>query len=231
MNFDYTYITLFGFILFEPLVIFTNVIFFLLAWYYFVQLKKFQNAYSRQMALFFVLLGISALFGAIGHGAHYQLGYPFFNGVLFLMNAFSLIAMYYCFLGPFTYYKQGNSLHKIYQLILIVWIVLVLVFCSVLKNFAVIKVHAGIVLTYSLVVHWKMFLRFRHPGSKWVVIGILISFLPIIVHSLKLSVGEWCNHKDIAHVLMIISMAVIYKGAVQNAGDIQKGLIPLGPRA
>ncbi len=226
MNFDYTYITLLGYKLFEPMVLLTNGIFFLLTLYYFIRLRN-NPPYLQYMRLFLFLLGVSTLFGAVDHTVHYQLGTSFFNIVLFLMNAFSLVAMYYCFLGPYTYLHPDVKLKKSYNTFILFWIGLVLILSAWIQNFVIIKVHAGIVLLYSLVVHWRMYKQFRHEGSKWIVIGIFAAFLPILVHSLKLCPGEWFNHKDLAHVLMIASLIIIYKGVAINAKGIQSGNILL----
>lgn len=227
MNFDYTYITVFGCILFEPMVMLTNGVFFVLALFYNIQLKKYSQPYIHHMRRFLFLLGVSTLFGALGHVVHYQLGHAFFSTVLFLMNAFSLAAMYFCFLGPYTYAHPQNKIKRNYNLLILVWMALVLFVCTCVQNFVIIKIHAGVVLLYSLIVHWSMYKRHLHLGSKWIVGGILAAFLPIIVHSLKVSVGEWLNHKDIAHVLMIISLMIIYTGVSVNARELQSGKIQL----
>lgn len=227
MQFDYTYITLFGFIFFEPMVILVNLIFFLCSLYYYLKLLKFNNSYTRQMTWFMFMLGISMAFGGAGHAVHHQLGLSFFNVLLFFMNAFSLLAMYFCFMGPYTYFKAGKKPAAWLRYTILGWLVLMLVYSMIAQNFTLIKIHAGLGLIYALTVHWIMYKRFHHPGSGKIVIGMCVSFLPIIVHSLKLSFGEWFNHKDIAHVLMVISLVIICKGIQTNSEDIQNGKINL----
>lgn len=227
MQFDYTYITLFGFILFEPMVILMNLIFFVCALFYYLSLRKYTNAYTRQMSLFLFLLGTSMAFGGAGHAVHYQLGVDFFNVLLFFMNGFSLMAMYFCFRGPYTYYHSGKKPDSWLRYVLLGWILLMLIYSMIVQNFTLIKIHAGVGLIYALTIHWIMYKRHHHPGSRQVLIGMFVSFLPIIVHSLKLSFGKWFNHKDIAHVLMVISLVIICKGIKTNSEDIQAGKIKL----
>lgn len=93
------------------------------------------------------------------------------------------------------------------------WVLALLIFSGIQGNFLIIKIHAAIALLYSFIVHYIVYRRTEEKGSGLVVLGIFISFLPIIVHSLKFSIDEWFNYKDIAHVIMIISLVVIYKGA------------------
>lgn len=217
MNFDYTFITLFGFTIYEPMVIVTNSVFFILCAYYFKQLRSFSHPYAQQMSWFVFLLGISSCFGALGHAVHYQLGEIFFKIILFLMNAFSLFSIYFCFRAPYTYVHLDKALPKKYIYLTLAWVIVVLIASVIVGDFVIIKIHAALVLMYALITHYLVYKRTDDAGSALVVSGIGISFLPIIVHSLKFSINEWFNYKDIAHVIMIFSLIVIYKGARLNA--------------
>ena len=72
--------------------------------------------------------------------------------------------------------------------------------------------HAGIVLLYSFGVHLVVYNRTKEKGSGLVVLGIGIPFLSIVVHSLKFSIHEWFNYKDISHIVMLTSLALLFKG-------------------
>jgi len=195
------------------MVLVTNSIFFILCVTYFSILNKISHPYSRQMAWFMLLLGTSSVFGATGHAVHMQLGDLFFKLIVFLMNAFSLLAIYFCFRAAYTYYNLHKEPSKIYIYMVMAWVLILLIVSGIQGNFLIIKIHAAIVLLYSFIIHYLVYRRTEEKGSGLVVLGIFISFLPIIVHSLKLSVDEWFNYKDIAHVIMIVSLVVIYKGA------------------
>lgn len=221
MHFDYTYIILFGFKIWEPMVLVTNTIFFILCALYFSRLNKSQHAYSKQMAWFMLMLGTSSVFGAVGHAVHDQLGDVFFKVIVFLMNAFSLLSIYYCFRAAYTYMNLERETSKTYIYIVMGYVLILLIVSGIIQNFTIIKVHAGIVLLYSLIVHYMVYRKTNDKGAQWVVFGILTSFLPIIVHSLHFSFDDWFNYKDIAHTIMIISLIVIYKGAFK----ISQGLL------
>jgi hypothetical protein len=217
LNFDYTYIAFRGFLIFEPMIIVTNSLFFILSLIFYRRLSLFTHPYAGQMAMFMLLLGISSCFGAIGHAVHYQLGERFFKIVLFLMNAFSLLSIYYCFRFSLTYSDPYRDPDKRVIFAVIAWVAVLLVSSMLNGNFTLIKVHAGIVLFYCLVVHVRSIIRrANEQGSMLIIYGIIISFLSILVHTIELSLDEWFNHKDMAHVLMIISLIVIYKGARKN---------------
>lgn len=129
-----------------------------------------------------------------------------------MMNAISLIAIYFCFKSANTYFFQNKTGQKKYiNYLVITWIIILLVVTLLQNNFLLIKIHAGIVLTYSLVIHLISYKK-GGKGSSYVAGGIIVSFLSIVTHSLKLSVSEWFNYKDISHVIMLISLMLMYKG-------------------
>ena len=218
MNFDYTYILCFGRQVFEPMVLLTNFILFLVSVYCFKRLIKYRSAYPSEMASFILILGISSCFGAVAHAVHYQLGTGFFQVVFFSCNMLNLISIYFFFKGSYTYFnlQREKVANKKVLGFVIAWIMLLLIVEAVQNEFLLIKIHAAIVLIYGLTVHFLAFLK-KDRGSGTVVLGIVISFLSILVHSLKFSVDEWFNYKDIAHTIMIISMIVIYRGIKLNS--------------
>lgn len=212
MNLDYTFINLLGFTIYEPVTIITNMFLTLYCTYCFLKMRTKRYNLAMFWAWFFLLIGLSSLIGSVAHGAHFQLGNGFFQTVLFLMNAVSLIAIFFCFKATNTY----ASLHKSppkkrYTYFVLVWIGVLLVLTIIYNNFVLIKIHAGIALIYSLAVHYLTYRR-QQSGSGWIVAGILIAFLSIVVHSLRLSVSDWFNYKDIAHCIMLLSLIAMFKG-------------------
>ena len=169
------------------------------------------------MAWFMLFLGTSSLFGAAGHSMQMQLGDVFFKTVLFMMNALSLFSIYFCFLSAYTFLNRDKELDRKYIYAVRIWVLVLLVASALQGNFTIIKIHAGIVLLFSMIAHYIVYRRSDDKGSSLVVTGILISFLPIIIHTLKISIDEWFNYKDISHVIMIISLIVIYKGASMSS--------------
>lgn len=199
------------------MVIVTNVTLFILCVLFNKKLKSLGSVYGRQMGLFMLMMGVGSLFGAVAHAVHFQAGDLFFKTVLFLTNAFSLLSIYFFFRAAYTFVNPFNAPSAKYINLVVVWIGILLVISLVKGNFLLVKIHAGIVLLYSLGAHLFSFIKTKEAGAKAVVIGIFIAFLSIIAHSLRLSFHEWFNYKDIAHVIMIISLVTIYLGAKVNS--------------
>jgi len=226
MNFDYTYIILFKLIVFEPVTILTNLFIASYCLYAFLKINPLKKTLAHHWARFFLFIGTSSIIGSIAHGVHFQLGSAFLNTTIFLMNAISLIAIYHCFKAANIYFSIGRKGPSKYTTWLVIgWIVVLLIFTFLQNNFLLIKIHAGIVLTYSLIIH---LITYKKTGSPYIAWGIIISFLSIIIHSLKLSISEWFNYKDIAHVIMLISLICIYKGVkikmFEPLNDVSKGV-------
>lgn len=213
MNFEYTNINLFGFTVFEPITILTNLIIIVYGILVYNKLIGFDNSWLRSWAWFFLLMSISAMFGSISHGVHEQLGDVFLKVNWFLMNAFSLLSIYFFFKAAYqnlnpTKHDNKKWLNKL----VVVWIIVLLITTYLMNSFLLIKIHAGIVLVYSLVAHYLTLRKQKQGGSILIISGIGLAFISIIIHSLKLSIGEWMNYKDIAHIFMFMSMFVIHKG-------------------
>ncbi|MCA6436815.1 MAG: hypothetical protein IM600_14965 [Bacteroidetes bacterium] len=225
MEFDYTYTTLFGAQIFEPVTILTNAAIALVCAYAFFQLNKTKTVTAIQWSMFFLLIGLSSIIGSLGHGVHYQLGNSFFKCVEFTMNAISLIAIYYCYQAAHTNYStEKNKQTKLLRNIVIAWITLLLLITIWFSNFTLIKIHAGIVLSYSLIVHIITHKR-KIPGSGWIAFGIAVSFLSILTHSLKIKLSDWFNHKDISHLIMAVSLLLIFKGVQLKVRFIENNLL------
>jgi hypothetical protein len=183
-----------------------------------MQLRRLHNLYPSRMASFILWLGISSVFGAVAHSVHYQLGTFFFNVVFYLMNASSLVAMYYCFSGTYTYFGRSGPRARNIRIAVAIWLIVLLLLAAIYRQFLLIKVHAGIVLIYSMGVHWVMYRANSWPGNRLYVIGGIFSLGSVLVHSLRLSVTEWFNYKDIAHVFMIAALIVMARG-IRLIGD------------
>ena len=200
----------------------TNLIMLLVAVFSFTKLIKFHQVYASQMATFIIIMGVSGCFGAAAHAMHYQFGKRIFDVVFFISNTLNLLAIFFCFRGSYTYTLLRGKLANKYLIgFTIAWVVALIIITFFDNKFVLIKIHAAMTLVYSLVVHFRGYKKYHDQGSKIVVIGISISFLSILVHSLHLSISEWFNYKDIAHVIVIVSLTIIYRGIKTNAESIK----------
>ncbi len=209
-----------GLQVFEPVTIFTNFLIGAFCAYAFLSLSKNKEPVFRHWRSFFFMIGLSSTLGSVAHGAHDQFGEAFLNFFIFSMNAVSLIAAYYFFRSAFSFiHFNKENINNTYQYLVVLWVIVLLIITWFQNKFILIKIHAGIVLFYSLFIHF-ITARKGLAGSQWVVTGILVSFSSIVVHSLKLSVSDWFNYKDISHLIMLSSCVLMHRGVKQMAAQL-----------
>jgi hypothetical protein len=198
------------------MIILTNAIFFMLCAYYSLKLNSCHNPYSKHMARFILLLGTSSLFGATAHVVHFQLGDLFFRLVFALMSSLSMVSMYFLFRASYSYDMLCSSPPYKYIVVVTIYILIALISCIVKESFLLLEINGGIALLYALAVHYRSYRLNREEGSRLVIIGIFVSMGSIIVHLAKISLHEWFNQKDLAHVIMILALIFMARGARLN---------------
>ena len=217
MNFDHQHVIVFGYTIFEPMTVVTNTVIFFLATLFYGRLRRFGNPYARHMSLFILFLGISTLAGALAHGVQYQMGSKFLYAVVSLTFVFSSLSALFCFLPAYYYSRLRDEYSGKVTNYAVLSTMISMIASIYVSRFAIVKIIAGGVLLYSLFVHISAHKKTSESGNKLVIIGILVAFVPIIVHTLKISAGVWMNHKDISHIIMIFSLTLIYQGTIRNA--------------
>ena len=191
--------------------ILTNLLIFLVALYYYLNLKTIKGKYAEQTAKFVLLIGIATCVSALAHGMQLQMGENIFRIILFVSHLFNLTALYFCFKAAYTYQLQNKGENKLISFGAIVITCSLIIFSILTRSFLIIKIPAGIVLSYSLIVHF-IGIKNKDKGSGIFVAGILIAFLSILVHTLRISFHQWFNHKDIAHIIIVVSLVFMCKG-------------------
>lgn len=171
-----------------------------------------QHPYSKQTALFVLFMAISSCFGSAGHAIQHQLGILFFKLILFISHSLTFASIYFCFRAAYTLYTANKKANPIILLIILISFCVIVIFSTLTANFILVKIPAGAVLIYSITVHFLSYKK-NISGAGQVVIGILISFTSIIIHSFKISISEWFNHKDIAHLIIAFSLIFMCEGA------------------
>ncbi len=218
MEFGNTYIFLFGFQMFEPIVILSNLLIFLVSLYCFKKLNVIASIYAKQTALFILLMGVSTCFASIDHTIHYQLGIPFFRIILFISHTLNILALYYCFRASYTFFLKNSQPNKAILIATISMTIVLIILALLTGSFLTIKIPAAVVLIYALIIHYTAY-RKNIAGSGLFAVGVLISFSSIIVHTLRLAINDWFNHKDIAHVIIAVSLIFMCAAVKINSAN------------
>jgi hypothetical protein len=217
VKFDYTYKIIYGLKIYEPGVIVTNLILLLICIWFFIKLMSLKNIYSRNMAGFILMLGLSGCIGAVIHATHYQLGWSFLRIMNFASNVINILVAFLCFRGSYHIQNYRTRRNRNTMLnVSLVWLIAVIIYAWVRSDFIVITIHAGLVLLYAFYTHYRLD-KNEFAGTTWVMGGIVVAFFSILVHLFKLSFHHWFNHKDLAHIFMIASLLLMGKGILMNS--------------
>ncbi len=208
------HVTFAGWQVTEPVTAITDLLIALISFLCTLQLvkakQKVKGYQSHYWTLFFLFMGLSTTAGAITHGARYYLNESSFHASFAMMNIFSGFSSLFAQLATFRYI-QNNKPYWFKHLIFSLGFLFLISFLVTWK-FGVTNAYATLTFLYALYVHYQN--KSQHPGAGYISNGILVSFLSAIAFLFKLSISDiWFNHKDIAHVFIMISLVIMYKGA------------------
>jgi len=204
-------VNLFGITILEPITLITDTILAIICIVLFVKITKLnkKNYLSRNWRGFFIWFGISTFLAGLGHGLMDYTGkwlliaawiisglVPYFNEAAAVMRVAK---------KPL---RRGLMYFILFELLAVSLLVLFtqkFIFVTINSVFAV----AGIVLF----IRGRDFILTKNEHSKFIILAIFVGFLSAVTHTLKLSVSEWFNHKDVSHVILMASLLLFYKGA------------------
>lgn len=179
----------------------------------FFQLKKIiskkDSLYHWQ--LFFLAVGGSTFMGGLAHSLSCDKQSIYYITAWLLMQLFSGLSLFFAqqaaFLNEITNKKTRGLLKSLSIIQLIVFAVLVIVF----MDFKVVAVNSLIGLVQLA------FLLFPKSLIDWeyktlVTAGLLSSFITVYINRTKLSFSHWFNYNDISHIVIFISLLLIYRG-------------------
>jgi hypothetical protein len=212
-----TSILISGHALYEPTTVITDLIISLSCAVFAFYLKRTQGdkEQKKYWLLFFIFIGLSTLIGAIAHGFKPYFQPKVYYVVWMLMNLTSIPSSFYLLkatIGISNYSPEKKKELGRYALYAMIVLALLTV---VINQFVLIKINAGIVILLTIIRHVQT-QKQGWAGSGLIWGGFAFSLSSLIVHTAKLSYSEWFNFKDISHVIMNISLAIIWIGATRE---------------
>ena len=204
-----------GILILEPVTAVTDLLLGLFCiWFYRrLALPVKSHPLLRFWRLFFLCIGISTLLGTVAHGLRFYMNEPTFKAVWMMMNLTSIVSSYFLLLATIEIqYDSPRTIQRLQQISLL--ITLMLVSATVYFNdFNLIKIYAGFIIFIALITHFNTYKK-GLKGSGYITFGFAFSLTSIWVHTMKLSIDDYFNFKDISHVIMLISLYFIFLGAM-----------------
>ena len=201
----------------QPVTVFTDYIITILCFYFYWQLNRptFRDESTVNWKRFFLFLSFASFFGGTSHGffaIHEGVGYKFF---WLAMHAFNVFAIYRAQKAT-LYSTLINSEKRYYwNLSYHVQLVLFLIAVFVIQNFLVVIINSIIGLIPIMIIHFIDSKKVKE--SIWIAYGILILFLAAFVNAAKFSFHAYFNYLDIAHVLIMINLSLMFFGIKKKA--------------
>ncbi len=217
-----TFIDILGLHILEPVTVLTDILLSIFCIYFYNKLnfQGNQALLGKYWRLFFLFIGLATFIGAIAHGFKSYFSEEVYYFVWMTMNVSSIPSSYYLLkatieLSEFTD-EQKAKLTRISFFAML----LLTIFTMLLNNFVLIKINAAIVIILALIRHYHTYKK-GYSGSGYIVAGFAFSLSSVVVHSAQLSISEWFNFKDISHVIMNISLYIIFTGVLLKTKALQ----------
>jgi hypothetical protein len=166
----------------------------------------------RLWAGFFFSVGTAAFLGAFKHGfPHYLEGAP----LSLTVSASNLAAGVGVFLAEVVTIRVRAAACALRPWLLRAAVGKLILFASLVflsRSFLWVVADAamGLVPVMGAELHAS---RKGDRGARWVFWGLCFSFLPAVVHLWEISVHSWFTSDDLAHVLLMFGLLLVYRGA------------------
>ena len=222
-----THSTFFGILIAEPTTAITDFILAVLCTFFYARFSannKEDGSYYWKR--FFLFMGISTLIGGITHAFLEDHNTRTYSIFWLSMQLFSGLSVLYCQIA--TIHSIPNTKIPIYRSVkasllfcriqFFVFAIAVLFF----QNFIVVVSNSTLGFLLVLYIHALSGRKYGNRPAAWIALGIMVSFLTAIIYTLKISINQWFNFKDIAHVIMMISLSFIFYGAMLSFESDQK---------
>lgn len=222
-----THATFFGVQIAEPTTAFTDFILaFLCILFYFQFSASKQDKGAFYWKLFFLFMGCSTFIGGITHAVfenHQTNSYLLFWITMQILSGLSVYAAQVA-----TIYSIPNSNIPIYRseykslLFCRIQFLLFAIGTVILQNFLIVVVNSTLGFLMVLYIHALSGKKYGNRPAGWIALGITVSFLTAIIYTLKISINDWFNFKDIAHVIMMVSVCFIFYGVGLSMQEPEK---------
>ncbi|HSH65842.1 MAG TPA: hypothetical protein VLB84_08610 [Bacteroidia bacterium] len=203
-----TTITISGIPIHEPMTVFTDFIIAALALTFYFQLKKSNDKTIINWGYFFLFLGIATFTGAFSH-AFFAIheGWQY-KSIWLPMQIINGIGIYFAQRATFISVLQHSPYKKIWKTSYLIQLIAFIICLLLVQKYIVSIIENALALIPIMILHYKD----KRPFAKRIANGIAISFITAFVHLAKLSLHDYFNYNNLAHVFIMISLFVMYKG-------------------
>ncbi len=204
-----------GVIVLWPITVLTNLLLAILCAFlcqrlYYAESPATSTLRNSYWARFFLFLAVATFAGAIKHGFHYYPGALYGCAILVSSLASGVAATFAQLATIETFVLRKNTRFSL-RLVCYLQLSVFMVVGTIAGDFLIAAANSAMGLMPVLLAN-IIACRFAYAGSGCIAAGLLLSFFTGLIYVLQLSIGPWFTHVDIAHIVMMASLALISYG-------------------
>lgn len=216
---------LFGIKILEPFTVLTNLFIAAACFYAYRNLRikgLTQTVPHRLMALFFLLMGLSTIFGGvIGHAFLYETG------------MYGKIPGWYISMAAVAVFERATIIHsrplmnknigQFFSWFNYAEILTFMILSLITLRFTFVIMHAMyglliVVFSFELYVYSKT----KDPALKHIFYATAWGLAAMICHAMQLNIHYWFNYNDVSHLAMIAAILHYYTAAVRMQLNVDR---------
>jgi hypothetical protein len=209
-----------NFPLYEPMTVITDLVLAIACFLFFKKLigHTARTVSSNNWGFFFLFFALSTLLGALSHGLFQLHQGAYYLTFWLLMQTSSIVSLFFAQQATLYSLLQDSTYAVWWRRSFLVQLFLAVLAIIVFKNFGVVVISNALTFIPILILN----LSNRSNASRFISLGILISFLTAIVHATKFSLHLFFNHNDIAHLLLTLSLLLVFVGVNRSLNKENK---------
>ena len=176
---------------------------------------------NQKWPYFFLLMGISSFLGALTHGSRFYTDDTTFYVLWLTMQSIICAGISFAQFGTIEYIFSENKNKGILNTIVWIQLALFIIIAISMKAFVVVTVHTAVGLLSVFFVNLFSYKKEKLSG-RWISAGVFVAIITAVVHGQKLSIDKWFNYKDLAHVLIVVSLILMFIGVKHINATYQK---------
>ena len=218
-NFEIIEFSIGGLRLQEPIALTTNWLTALFCFFIVIRVNWSDASPMKSFRLFYLVLGISMIFGGIGHLFFQYFG---FYGKIPSWGL-GILAGYYMGKGVLYYWREHQS-YRFFNFFLIIKSIALFILSVVFLKFIFVAI--DMIITYILYSGYMAYRLWKKENDemKYFVYGVMILFPSSFIFLMDINLHLYFNRDDFSHVLMFACIVFFYK-AVKNLNVKYKRLV------
>ena len=166
---------------------------------------------NQKWPYFFLCMGVSSFLGALTHGSRFYTDDTTFYVLWLTMQAIIGAGVSFAQLGTIEYIFSDNKNKRILNTVVWIQLALFIVVAISMKMFVIVTIHSAVGLLSVFFVNLFSFKKEKLSG-RWISAGVFVTIITAVVHGTKFSIDKWFNYKDLSHLLIVVSLFLMFIG-------------------